>query len=202
MCRQTPIRRRFTYFRTLAVLTCIVLAMCLDSGHSGFAEPNSKPATANEANLMLARMYATAKFISWPDEASAAGSPFVIGVIEPSPFGEGLGKLAEKKIKDRPIQVRRYKSLADYTPCHLLFIPDAIPAETTRDFLDLSSNAAVLVWRESPDSATGPGIACTFVKQDDGLYIEADPFELKRRGLWPDGRLLNLNLVRVVKPGK
>lgn len=202
MRRPTDYHRPLTYLRTILVLGCLSVALRVVCGPAGFAQPRSRPATANEANLMLARLYATAKFISWPDETSSPATPFVIGVIEPSPFGEGLAKLAERKLKDRPIRVVRFQTAADFRPCHLLFVPEGASPETTKELIDLSMNSPVLTWRESADTTHKQGIACTFIRQDEGLFIEADPTELKRRGLTPDGRLLRLNLVRVVKPGK
>jgi hypothetical protein len=155
---------------------------------------------ANETNLKLARLYATAKFISWPDEAVASTKPFVIGVIEPDPFGAGLNKLAERKLKERPIRVVRMKSAQDYEACHLLFIPAEAPPALVRELLQRTANQPVLVWRDEPDTPA-TGVGCTFVRQGDTIVIEADPAELKRRQLIPDGRLLSLNLVRVVKTG-
>jgi hypothetical protein len=157
---------------------------------------------ASEYNLKLARIYATAKFIAWPDEGAATPTPFVIGVVSPDPFQGGLEKLAVRKIKDRTIQTVVIRSEKDYVDCHVLFVPAAADQGLVDDLIKLTLDRPVLVWRDRSDGGPGTGVACTFVREEESLLIETDPAELKRRGLVPDGRLLSLNLIRIVKPRK
>ena len=159
-------------------------------------------AVASEYDLKLVRLYATSKFITWPDEAAKSLAPFVIGVVDTDPFQGGLQKLTKRKLKDRPIHIVMIKSEKDYQPCHLLFIPRDANAEIADAVLKRISNEPVLVWRDEPDPLKNAGVSCTFVLQGESLLIEADPTELKRRKLEPDGQLLSLNLVRIVKSGK
>jgi hypothetical protein len=164
---------------------------------------NSATATAaTEYNLKLSRLYATAKFITWPDESRAPAAPFVIGIVEPDPFQGGLHKLAGRKLKDHPIRVVFIKSVQDYVPCHVLFIPTEANPSVVNDLIKHTWEKPVLVWRDQPDPAGSAGVAFTFARQDDTLMIEADPAELKRRNLTPDGRLMSLNLIRILKPAK
>ena len=160
------------------------------------------PGVAAEYDLKLARLYATSKFIAWPDDSKTQTAPFVIGVLDPDPFNGGLQKLTTRKLKDRPIKVVVIKSDQDYQPCHLLFIPSDAKPEVIDALLKLTANQPVLIWRDEADPLNASGVACSFVRQGDSLLIEADPVELKRRKLEPDGRLLSLNLVRVVKQSK
>lgn len=152
--------------------------------------------------MKLARLYATAKFIAWPDEASDHPLPFVIGVVSPDPFQGGLEKLAGRKIKDRPIQTVVIRSEKDYVDCHVLFVPAEAEQGLVDDLVKLTLDRPVLVWRDRGDVGPATGVACTFVREEESLLIETDPAELKRRGLVPDGRLLSLNLIRIVKPRK
>jgi hypothetical protein len=195
-CPSTTAHRR----RVRAAL-CLALSI-MGSLWIGDWSPVFGQTAANEANLKIARLYATAKFITWPDEAPGVTTPFVIAVIEPDPFRSGLDKLAERKLKERPIQIVRIKAVSDYRPCHLLFIPEAAPTALVNELTAQVTNQPVLVWREVSSNPPLSGTACTFLRDGDNLLIEADPAELKRRKLTPDGRLLSLNLVRVVKTGK
>ena len=156
---------------------------------------------AAEYNLKLARLYATAKFVIWPDEANPQG-PFVIGVLAPDPFQGGLQKLASRKLKDRSIRVVVFESAQDYQQCHLLFIPADAGRELVDSTMKRIASEPVLVWQDQPDPRRPTGGSCPFILQGDELLIEADPAELTRRGLTPDGRLLSLNMVRVIKSGK
>lgn len=195
---QTRSVRQFLRCALASVLIVIFAVPLQERSSSAWAQP-TPPKVASEYNLKLARLYATSKFIAWPDETNGTNTPFVIGVIDPDPFQGGLQKLTTRKIKDRPIRVLILKSEEDYESCHLLFIPAEARPEIVAAILKRAANQPVLVWRDqaSPDGAVG--IACTFVREGDSLLIEADPAELKRRKLVPDGQLLSLNLVRIRK---
>jgi hypothetical protein len=172
------------------------------------AAPGQKP-VAREADLKLARLYATAKFVSWPQSAgsaqearvAASGSkpPFVLGVVAPHPFGTNLAKLDQRKLKDRAIRTVTITSLTDLPACQMLFIPDGADPELVTRLLDAVKNQPVLVWTES-----GPlrnGVAFAFGREGDSLVIDVDPVELRQRGLSAEAQLLSLDLVRVVRAG-
>lgn len=155
---------------------------------------------ASEYDLKLARIYSTARFITWPDDSTVA--PFVIGVVDPDPFKGGLKKLEKRKLKNRPIRVVMLNSEQDYQACHLVFIPSDAKPDIASEIIKRTTDQPVLVWRDEVDPKGSTGVACTFVRQESDLLIEADPVELKRRNLAPDGQLMSLKLVRMVKPGK
>ena len=46
----------------------------------------------------------------------------VLGVLGDDPFGHELDVIKHKNINGRPIAVKRFESLDDYEPCHILFI--------------------------------------------------------------------------------
>ena len=163
------------------------------------AVSEDSPVDAVEYNLKLARLCATAKFISWPEDGPGAKKPFVIAVIAPNPFGNGLKKLSERKIKDRPMETKLIRTLEDYSECHLLFIPVGADPKLVDVVLEKVANRPVLVWRDQPDPLDPRKASCTFIRQGENLIIEADPKELQRVGLSPDGRLMSLNLVRVIR---
>ncbi len=188
--------------RSMTSILMVLLFTHLQVGNSSASAQSTPLKVASEYNLKLARMYATSKFIAWPDEAEGSNTPFVIGVIDPDPFQGGLQKLATRKLKDRPIRVTILKSEQDFEPCHLLFIPAEARPEIVSAILKRAANQPILVWRDQADPDGNAGVACTFVRAGESLLIEADPAELKRRKLVPDGQLLSLNLVRLVKSGK
>ncbi len=154
---------------------------------------------ANEYNLKLARLYATAKFINWPDGEAKAQSPFVIAVIAPDPFAGGLSKLDGRKLKDRPIETKVVNTVDEFLSCQILFVPSNANAILVEQILRKIDKQPVLVWREQTDSKTPALAACNFVRQGESLIIEINPAEMQRAKLSPDGRLMSLNLVRVVK---
>ena len=178
----------------------IFVGLVLGMAHSiQTAYSDESQVAAAEYNLKLARMYATAKFISWPDDGPKAKRPFVIAVIAPDPFGNGLRKLSERKLKDRPIETKLIRTIDDLSECHLLFIPVGADPKLVEAVLQKVVDRPVLVWRDQPDPQNPRKASCTFKRQGESLIIEADPKELQRVGLSPDGRLMSLNIVRVIK---
>ena len=65
-----------------------------------------------------------AKFTEWPpDSPQAVAESVSICVFGDDPFGLALDKTVEGRlVGGRPIVLRRYRSLADVEPCHVLFI--------------------------------------------------------------------------------
>lgn len=175
----------------------IVLATVLSP--LGMAWAQAPATSAAEYDLKLARLYSTLRYITWPDDANA---PLVIGVIEPNPFGNRLEKLVGRKPKNRPIQVQSITSAQTMRPCQVLFIPSEAPPELVSEVLQRTANQPVLVWRDQPAPNGNGGASCSFVREGESLLIEADPAEFKRRNLTPDGQLLSLNIVRIVKANK
>jgi len=184
----------------MSLVLVIAIAAHVPSANIALAQNSS--GAASEYDLKLARIYSTARFITWPDDSTNSVAPFVIGVVDPDPFKGGLKKLEQRKLKNRPIRIVMLNTEQDYQACHLLFIPaDAKPA-VVKEIMKRTADQPVLVWRDEADPKGSTGVACSFVRQESDLLIEADPVELKRRNLAPDGQLMSLKLVRMVKPGK
>lgn len=78
----------------------------------------------SEYQLKAAFLYNFAKFVDWPPAAFADDkSPFVIGVLGASPFGNTLEQtVAGKKLNDRTIVVQAFHAVTEVTNCHILFI--------------------------------------------------------------------------------
>ena len=77
-----------------------------------------------EYDVKAVFLFHFAQFVEWPDTAfPAAESPVVIGVLGPDPFGPILDKAVQgERIRDRPLEVRRFMKPQDVSGCHLLFI--------------------------------------------------------------------------------
>jgi hypothetical protein len=96
----------------------VVLVLAVLVASSGRAEQ------AREQDLKAAFLYHFTQFINWPDEAFAdPRAPFVVGILGPDPFGGTLdGILADERVGQRPIELRRYDSSDQIETCHLLFV--------------------------------------------------------------------------------
>jgi hypothetical protein len=198
-----PTNHNLTLHRTALASVGLLIAMWASSNHSMQSlQADESGVAAGEYDLKLARLYATSKYITWPDEGRSGNSPFVIAVLAPDPFLGGLEKLASRKIKDRPIVTQVIRTIDDLSTCHLIFIPSNADASLVKQALEKVRDKPVLVWLDQKETSESIKAACTFVRQDEKLVTETDQSELQRLGLLPDGRLMSLNLIRLMKSNK
>lgn len=109
------------------ILTLCVLLFCLSATP---VSADRKALNVHQAQAVF--LYKIISFIYWPDAAfETQESPFVIGVIGKDPFGHLLDAVvAGRKIRNRPIVVRRYGSQDGLDRnTHLLFVADSSLAE-------------------------------------------------------------------------
>lgn len=182
----------------------MVVTFAAQFGFATIASGQSPPLVATEYDLKLTYIYLTAKHIAWPDENAKTTAPFVIGVVAPDPFRGGLQRLQQlKKMKDRPIRVVVINTSQDFQACHIIFISRESKPEIVDEILNRTADQPVLIWRDQIDSKDSRGTTCAFIPKENiphEFLIYADPAELKRRNLIPNGQLMSLNLIRMAKP--
>lgn len=107
-------------------------------------------------------------YIEWPDDAFAnKQSPLVIGVLGPYPFDSVFEEVARtKRIEGRPVVIRRFASMADYTPCHILFIVASVPPTERVLAVEKLKRSPVLIVGEEPGFAEQGGIINFFISGD------------------------------------
>lgn len=101
---------------SLFIILTLFGALLPNSGQSQTATPEYK--------IKAVFLFNFAQFVEWPETAFAdEKSPFVIGVLGTDPFGKTLDETVEGEIiRDRKIEVRRYKTTNEIGNCHVLFI--------------------------------------------------------------------------------
>jgi hypothetical protein len=128
------LRRRAAGPRGLALAALLLLAAL------GLVAPVSRAAlrecraqshaaeetTEYELKAMFLLHFAS-RYVKWPETASeAADSPLYVGVLGKDPFGKHLDRaLRGKLVGEHPIVVRRFDSIDQVAPCHLLFVPES-----------------------------------------------------------------------------
>jgi len=82
------------------------------------------PEVAGDYKIKAVFLFNFSQFVDWPAAAfSAAGAPFVIGVLGEDPFGPYLDQAVTGEVVDgRPLTVARYRQAGDIKFCHILFI--------------------------------------------------------------------------------
>jgi len=77
-----------------------------------------------EYQLKAVFLFNFAQFVEWPASAFPNSmTPLVIGILGEDPFGPYLDETVRgETVNDRPLVVRRYRSVEEITTCHILFI--------------------------------------------------------------------------------
>lgn len=81
----------------------------------------------SEYQLKAVFLFNFTQFVKWPPATFAApDAPLVIGVLGPDPFGLFLDETVRgERIDGHPLEVRRYRGVAEIGACHVLFVAKA-----------------------------------------------------------------------------
>jgi hypothetical protein len=103
-----------------ALTRCVVLLAALSLPRTVAAQSP----TAKEYQLKAVFLFNFAQFVDWPAEAFPdSATPLVIGILGNDPFGEVLDlTVRDERLRGRPFQVQRYRSVDEIKTCHILFI--------------------------------------------------------------------------------
>lgn len=79
---------------------------------------------SSEYKIKAVFLFNFVQFVEWPESAYPdAESPTIIGVLGSDPFGKTLEETVQGEvIRNRKIEVRRYKSVKEIGQCHVLFV--------------------------------------------------------------------------------
>jgi hypothetical protein len=173
----------------------LLAAIALLAGVSPLAgQPPDDAADINrEYAIKAAYLYQFGHYVQWPVPAFAnPQAPLVIGVLGTDPFGGILDEIARtKRIDDRPIVVRRFATMADYVPCHVLFINAAASTEDKAAAIDRLRGVATLVVGEEPGFAEH-GAIINFFLEENKIRFEINAKVAQQAKLKISSKLLSL----------
>lgn len=138
------------------------------------------------------------RFIDWPDDSAVAdhGVPFVIGLFGGDPFKGYLTQMAhERKIKNKPVEIRFLAAPDDVLGCDMVFV-SAAGEESLPRIISLTQNKTILTVGDTPGFCE-KGILINFYKAGANIRFEINEAAVRGSGLKMSGRLLNL--ARIVK---
>ena len=130
------------------------------------------------------------RFIEWPRGASGSG-PFIIGVLGTDPFRGFLDTRATgRKIKGRPIEIRRFRDLAAVDSCHVVFISSSERGRLA-EVLARTASRPILTVADSNGFASS-GVLVNFYTSGDTVRFEMNESAIERSGLRVSAKLLKL----------
>jgi hypothetical protein len=145
-----------------------------------------------EQQLKAAFLLNFAKFVEWPPTAfGGVTSPIVLGILGDNPFGEVLEQtIRGKTISNRPLVVKPFRSSAETTNCHILFICASEKARLPEILAGLRG-ASVLTVAEM-DRFTETGGMINFIRQGNKIRFQINKVAAKSAGLKISSKLLSL----------
>jgi hypothetical protein len=112
-----------------------------------------------EYQLKAVFLFNFAQFVDWPASAFPnSQTPLVIGILGQDPFGSYLDETVRgETVHDRPLVVRRYRSVEEITTCHILFISRR-EGRRLKGILDSLRGRSVLTVSDADHFATHGGM--------------------------------------------
>lgn len=159
MTRPTTQRMRDLMSRVAPVVVSIMLVAAILVCPAKAQSASQSGVINREYPIKAAFLYHFSTYIQWPsDTFPSASDPFVIGVYGTNPFGAALDKVAaSKKVSGRSIVVRVIGSLSNVKQCHILFVPESVPAGQQVAAVQAARDSLVLVVGETDDFVTQGG---------------------------------------------
>ncbi len=156
---------------------------------SGGSAQDSQP---SEYQLKAAFLFNFAKFVEWPPAAFAEPTaPLIIGILGENPFGDVLEETVRgKSLNNHPLAVRTFRSVAESTNCHVLFISSS-EKKRLPEILKGIEGSAVLTVSEI-DRFTETGGMINFVSEGNKIRLKINDGAAKTAGLKIGSKLLGL----------
>ena len=164
--------------------------LCSIALHSAAPAPlPAEPATENR--IKAAYLLNFARFVTWPEAAfKNSVAPIVLCVLGEDPIDSALPTIQYKRVQNRPLEIRRIKSLGELPSCHMLFVGKA--AETSvQQILSALGDRPVLTVSSLPGFSMKGGML-TFIESENKIRFEVNLATTRTAGLSISSRLLKL----------
>jgi hypothetical protein len=152
--------------------------------------PAAPAAPATEAEVKAVFLFNFSQFVAWPPTAfDSADAPLVIAVFGHDPFGSALeAAVSNERAGTHPLVIKRFRSLADITGCHILYI-DRAETKFVDEILKAVHGHSTLTVSDAPHAAAR-GVMIDFSTQDRHVRLEINLGEAEASGLTLSSKLL------------
>jgi|SRR6185436_2901730 len=167
--------------RSLKAIFCIVIFI----GSSSFQVKNE----ISEPTIKALFIYNFTKYIEWPVEKNHAH--IVIGFYGPSAVIDELKKIcANKKVKERDLEIREANDASEAEKCDVFFIPRNESSVFKYLNEQLQGKGVLIVTEEKGMAQKGSSI--NIIEVDDKIRFELNENSVKQAGLKISSQLLTL----------
>jgi len=165
----------------------IALAAWLVHGVTAWS---AETTVSSEYQLKAVFLFNFTQFVEWPREAFAEpNSPIVIGVLGTDPFGAYLDQTVQgENINGRPLEIRRYRTVAEIGVCHILFISQS-EMPRIKDIISRLRTRSILTVGDSDSFAVNGGII-RFMTDKGRIRLRVNLDSAKAAGLTISSKLL------------
>jgi hypothetical protein len=137
-------------------------------------------------------IYHFTKYIDWPENKKSGD--FIIGIVGDSPLYDELKtNMANKKVGNQKVVIKRFSASASSFDCHILFVSE----EESLDIKKISSrtdDGSTLLVTESEGLAK-KGSCINFIIVSEHLKLEINKENIEKRGLEIASELLQLGKI-------
>lgn len=181
-------RRPSNVSRYLKAITIFTLAGLLLT--SGFL-PSRADQLAAEFAVKATYLYKFAPFVEWPENSFASPqSPFIICLVGEDPFGATLDQaVANQRIVDHPIEIRRFAMLNGVQGCHIVFAGGSSVQPVAQTLNMLRGTSALSVTDAADNGAAG---IINFVIRGKRVRFEIDDEAARGNNLKISSKLMAL----------
>ena len=182
--------------RTLAAFSAVWLLWPISPQSSAIVRAAASPEYLTKATFLCN----FALFVEWPaDVFTTRDAPIVLGVVGNDPFEQALDDtIRNKRIKGRPIVVRRLQAAQDLRQAHILFVSTS-EAGRHEELIARVGRHPVLLVGDTPDFARQGG-AIAFTMEAERVRFEINLDATRRAGLNVSAKLLKLARVVAANP--
>lgn len=147
-------------------------------------------AAPSEDQVEAVFVFNFAHFVEWPPQSFATPSePFIIGILGSDPFGAHLDEVVRgEQINGHPLQVQRFRSLADVGRCQILFI-DRSENERIEPILAALNGRSILTVSQA-DGAAEHGVMIQFAVENSRVRLRINVESARAAGLTISSKLL------------
>ncbi|QJT09751.1 YfiR family protein [Oceanidesulfovibrio marinus] len=143
-----------------------------------------------EQEVKVALLYKFAKFVEWSEVRMREAKTFRICILGRNPFGEALGLLEGKQIKDMPLAVHFAREPAEVGACHIVFVGRDW-AERFDEVLATLGSRGVLFVGDISGFAQRGGVL-EFSLENGRVGFAINPDAARREGLAISSKLMRL----------